>query len=40
MKVADFVIQYLKDIGIKKVFVVQGSAIVDLIDAFSRVKGN
>ena len=39
MKVADFIVQHLKDIGIKKVFVIQGSVVVDLIDAFSRVKG-
>jgi len=37
MKVADFVIQYLRDTGIKKVFVVYGAANGDLIDAFPRI---
>lgn len=39
MKLADYVIQYLRDIGIKKVFVVYGAACGDLIDAFTRVDG-
>lgn len=39
MKLADYVIQYLRDYGIKKVFVVYGAAIGNLIDAFSRIKG-
>ena len=39
MKLADYVIQYLRDLGITKVFVVYGAASGDLIDAFSRVKG-
>ena len=39
MKLADYVIQYLRDIGIKKVFVVYGAACGDLIDAFTRIEG-
>lgn len=39
IKVADYVITYLRDVGIKKVFIVYGAAIGDLIDAFTRVKG-
>lgn len=39
MKLADYVVEYLRDIGIKKVFIVYGSASGNLIDAFSRVKG-
>lgn len=39
MKLADFVIEYLRKIGIEKVFVVYGAASGDLIDAFSRVEG-
>lgn len=39
MKLADFVITYLRDVGIKKIFVVYGSAIGDLVDAFTRVDG-
>lgn len=39
MKLADYVIAYLRDIGITKVFVVYGAASGDLIDAFSRVEG-
>ena len=39
MKLGDYVIQYLKDIGIKRVFLVYGAAIGDLVDAFSRIKG-
>jgi len=39
MKLADFVIQYLRDLGITKVFVVYGAASGDLIDAFTRVEG-
>ena len=39
MKLADYVIEYLRDIGIKHVFVVYGAATGDLVDAFSRVKG-
>jgi len=38
MKVADFVIKYLADFGISKIFVVYGSANGDLIDAFTRIK--
>ncbi|MDP2598911.1 MAG: thiamine pyrophosphate-binding protein [Candidatus Liptonbacteria bacterium] len=36
MKVADFIINYLADYGIKEVFVVYGAANGDLIDAFTR----
>ena len=36
MKVADFVINYLSDIGVDKVFVVYGAANGSLIDAFTR----
>ena len=36
MKVADYVINHLADIGIKDVFVVYGAANGDLIDAFTR----
>ncbi|GAI31526.1 unnamed protein product, partial [marine sediment metagenome] len=39
MKLADYVIQYLRDIDIRKVFIVYGAASGDLIDAFSRIKG-
>lgn len=39
MKLADYVITFLRDAGIKKVFVVYGSAIGDLVDAFTRVEG-
>ncbi len=38
MKLADYCVQYLANLGIKKVFVVYGAACGDLIDAFSRVK--
>ena len=38
MKVADYVIKYLEDIGIREVFVVYGAANGDLIDAFTRMK--
>jgi len=36
MKVSDYIINYLADIGIKDVFVVYGAANGDLIDAFTR----
>lgn len=36
MKVADFVINYLADCGIDRIFVVYGAANGDLIDAFTR----
>ena len=36
MKLADFVIQYLADLGIRHVFVVYGAAIGDLVDPFTR----
>ncbi len=39
MKLADYVIQHLRDIGISKVFVVYGGANGDLIDAFTRIEG-
>ena len=39
MKLADFVVQYLRDSGVDKVFVVYGAACGDLIDAFPRVEG-
>ena len=38
MKVADFIINYLADYGIDKMFVVYGAANGDLIDAFTRTK--
>jgi len=38
MKVADFIVKYLGDYGIDKMFVVYGSANGDLIDAFTRVN--
>lgn len=38
MKVADYVIQYLADQGIDKMFVVYGAANGDLIDAFTRTS--
>lgn len=38
MKVADYVIKYLADQGIDKMFVVYGAANGDLIDAFTRIK--
>ena len=36
MKLADYVINYLADIGVKEVFVVYGAANGSLIDAFTR----
>ena len=36
MKVADYIINYLSDIGIEDVFIVYGAANGDLIDAFTR----
>ncbi len=39
MRVADWIITYLRDIGIKRVYVVYGAANGDLIDAFTRVDG-
>lgn len=39
MRLADFVLEYLRDIGVKQVFQVYGAATGDLVDAFSRVKG-
>ncbi len=39
MKTADFIIRYLRDYGIERVFQVYGSATADLIDAFSRTPG-
>lgn len=39
MKAADYIITHLRDIGVKKVFVVYGAANGDLIDAFTRVSG-
>jgi acetolactate synthase-1/2/3 large subunit len=38
MKVADFVINYLGDLGIDRIFVVYGAANGDLIDAFTRTN--
>jgi len=38
MKVADYIIKYLEDCGIREVFVVYGAANGDLIDAFTRMK--
>jgi len=38
MKVADFIINYLADYGIKEMFVVYGAANGDLIDAFTRTN--
>lgn len=39
MRLGDYVIQYLADLGIHKVFVVYGAACGDLIDAFTRING-
>ena len=36
MKLADYVINYLADIGVSEVFVVYGAANGSLIDAFTR----
>ena len=36
MKVADYIVNYLSDIGIEDVFVVYGAANGDMIDAFVR----
>ena len=36
MKLSDYVVNYLADLGIKHVFVVTGAAIADVIDAFLR----
>lgn len=38
MKVGDFIINYLADLGITDIFVVYGSAIGDLVDAFTRTN--
>ena len=38
IKVADYVIRYLADLGIDKMFVVYGAANGDLIDAFTRIS--
>jgi acetolactate synthase-1/2/3 large subunit len=38
MKVADYVIKFLEDMGIREVFVVYGAANGDLIDAFTRMQ--
>ena len=38
IKVADYVIRYLADVGIDKMFVVYGAANGDLIDAFTRIS--
>lgn len=38
MKLSDYVIDYFADLGVKKVFVVYGSAIGDLIDAFTKTS--
>lgn len=37
MKVSDYILNFLKGIGTKNVFVVTGAAIADLIDSFSRI---
>ena len=39
MKVADYIINYLASVGIDTVFLVYGSAIGDLVDAFTRTEG-
>jgi acetolactate synthase-1/2/3 large subunit len=36
MKISDYVVNYLANLGIKHVFVVTGAAIADMIDAFTR----
>ena len=36
MKVADYIINYLADYGIKDVFLVYGAANGDMVDAFTR----
>jgi len=36
MKLSDYVVNYLADLGIKHGFVVTGAAIADVVDAFSR----
>lgn len=38
MKVADYIIKYLENYGIREVFVVYGAANGDLIDAFTRME--
>ena len=38
IKLADYVINYLADYGIKDIFIVYGAANGDLIDAFTRNK--
>lgn len=38
MKLADYVIKFLADRGVHKIFMVYGSAMGDLCDAFTRVK--
>ena len=39
MKTSDWIITYLRDIGLKHIFVVYGAANGDLIDAFTRIEG-
>ena len=39
MGLSDYVLEYLRDAGVRKVFVVYGAACGDLIDSFSRVQG-
>lgn len=39
MKLSDYVVTYLRKIGVDKVFVVTGAAIADVIDSFTRVEG-
>jgi len=36
VKVSDYIIEYLADLGIKNVFLVYGAAIGDMVDAFTR----
>ena len=39
MKVSDYVINYLKDIGVEHVFVLTGGACTHLIDSFRKIDG-
>lgn len=39
MKLSDYLIQYIKDQGVKDVFLVTGGAVAHIVDSFRNVKG-
>lgn len=39
MKLSDYVIKYLSDVGIKHVFLITGAAVINLVDSFRKVEG-